>query len=171
MALHYPADVTWPVPAQRDRVRRSGFLIKQALHRLHGADQALTLAARQAAKHRRDLVARARIEQRMRLAALRRERKHAGARILRRALSAQQAAALEALQQAAEVACVEIQVGGQLARAAFAALADLADQARLGQRIRAAEQPRAQGADTACVESVETAHRIDVHRGTLFQLL
>jgi hypothetical protein len=89
----------------------------------------------------------------------------------RRAPGAQQPALLEALQQAAQVARVQVELGGQLGCGAFAALADLVHQARLGQRIGAAEQPGAQRADAPCVESVEAAHRVDVHRLNIFQLL
>ena len=77
-------------------------------------------------------------------------------------LALHQALAPQALQQAAEVAEVEVEVGAELARGARAALADLVEHARLRQRERAAEVARLQRADAAGVEAVEAAHRIDV---------
>ena len=46
---------------------------------------------------------------------------------------------------------------------ASAAPAELVEEPRLGQRMGAADEARAQGADAACVESVEAAHRVDLH--------
>ena len=49
----------------------------------------------------------------------------------------------------------------ELARAAFAAMSDLVEDARLRQGKRAAEIARLQDADAARVEAVEAAHGLD----------
>ena len=103
------------------------------------------------------------VEQRERLASPRREREQPGARVLGRALGAHQAAPAERSQHAAEIAGVEVELGAQLGRGAAPAPAELVDEARLGQRIGAADEAGAQRADAACVESVEAAHRVDPH--------
>src|SRR2546430_10304284 len=106
-------------------------------------------------QHRTRRVARARIEHGERLAALGGEGEEALPAVVRCTPCAHQAAALEALQQPAEVAEVEAEVPAQGARRGLPALRQLVQQARLGEPVRAAEQAGAQYADAPCVESVE----------------
>ena len=78
------------------------------------------------------------------------------------ALALHQALTLQALQQPAEVAEVDVEVGAELARRTFATLADLVEHARLRQRERQAEVARLQHADAARIEAVEAPHRVDM---------
>src|SRR5712664_3073543 len=121
-------------------------------------------------QHRTRRVARARIEHGERLTALRGEGQEALPAVVCRTPCPDQAAALEALQQPAEIAEVEAEVPAQGARGGLPALRQLVQQACLGEPVRAAEQARAQYADAPCVESVEAAHRVDVHAGHPGQL-
>ena len=93
------------------------------------------------------------------------------ARIARRAPGGEEPATLQALQQPAQIAGVEVELAGELGSGALAPVPDFVQQARLGQRKRAAEQTGAQRADTPCVESIEAAYRIHLHRRTILQLL
>jgi hypothetical protein len=135
---------------------------------------ASTSRARRAGKrrqHARDLVARAGVEHRKGLAAPGGQRQQRAARVLRREPGPDQAAPAQRLQQAAEVAHVEVELRRQLAGARAAAPAELVDQPRLGQRVGGAEQPAAQRADARCVESIEPPHRVDLHRRMLGKIL
>src|SRR5712691_1889565 len=114
-------------------------------------------------QHRTRRVARARIEHGERLAALGGEGQEALPAVVRRTSCPDEAAALEALQQPAEIAEVEAEVPAQGARRGLPAVRQLVQQACLGEPVRAAEEIRAQYADAPCVESVEAAHRLDVH--------
>src|SRR6185369_184085 len=159
--LHHPAEVAGPMrPQQRFG---SCLAAQKRLHGAHRADQALAIGRGKLAQHGGDLVARAPVEERERRAPARREREQPGARVLARALGAHQAAPAERSEHAAEVARVQVQLRAQLGRGAAPAPAELVEQPRLGQRMGAADEARAQGADAACVESVEAAHRVDLH--------
>src|SRR6266446_5747743 len=122
-------------------------------------------------QHRTRRVARARVEDRERLAALGGEGQEALPAVVRRAPRPDEAAALEALQQPAEIAEVEAEVPAQGARGGLPALRQVVQQACLGERVRAAEQALAQYADAPCVESAEATHRLDVHAAILSNYL
>src|SRR5216110_2863443 len=77
------------------------------------------------------------------------------------ALARHELQAPEALQQAAEVPEVQVELGAERARRAFTALAELVEHARLRQRERAAEIVRLQRADAPRVKAVEAPHGID----------
>src|SRR5260370_6148388 len=70
---------------------------------------------------------------------------------------AEQAAALEAAQNAAEIAGVEAQLAHQAGGGAGLALGQLVDHARLGEREGAVEIAAGQQADLAGVKAVEPA--------------
>src|SRR3989442_4102098 len=91
-------------------------------------------------QHRTRRVARARIEHGERLAALGGEAQEALPAVVRRAPCPEQAAALQALQQAAEIAEVEAEVPAQGARRGLPALRQLVQQAGLREPGRASEQ-------------------------------
>src|SRR5712692_6600590 len=122
-------------------------------------------------QHRTRSVARARIEDRERLAAAGGEGEEALPAVVRRTPGPDEAAALEVLQQPAEIAEVEAEVPAQGGRRGLPALRQVVQQACLGERVGAAEQALAQYADAPCVESVEAAHRIDVHAAILANYL
>src|SRR5438445_10190316 len=122
-------------------------------------------------QHRTRRGARARIEHGERLVALGGEGEEALPAVVRRTACPDEAAALEALQQPAEIAEVEAEVPAQGARRGLPPLRQLVQQARLGEPVRAAEQARAQYADAPCVESVEAAHRVDVQAAILSNYL
>ena len=91
--------------------------------------------------------------------------------IARRPPPLEQAAGLEATQDAAEIARVELQVGGQTARGRPVTHGDLVQHATFRQRVRAAQQPLLQDAEAPRVEPAEApdgVHRriplADLHR-------
>src|SRR5581483_3138515 len=85
--------------------------------------------------------------------------------VVRRAPRLDEAAPAQRLQQAAEVAEVEGELAADRGRGAVAVAAQRIEDARLRQRVGAADDARAQHADAAGVEAVEGADGFDVHRG------
>ena len=81
--------------------------------------------------------------------------------IVRRRRALDQAALLEAAQQAAQVAGIEAEVARQLGRGGVLAVRELPQQARFGQRERGRQQAFLQHADAPRVEAVEAADRVD----------
>jgi hypothetical protein len=91
-------------------------------------------------------------------------------RASRRRLADDQPGFREAAQDAAEIAGVEPELLAELGRRRSVPLRDLVDDARLGQREPAAEQPFLEHADPARVEAREAADPVDffgcdVHAG------
>src|SRR5437588_12200231 len=82
------------------------FIGEQSLHRAHRLHQALPVVLAQRFEHCGHRVARARIEHGERLAALGREAQEALPAVMRRTPCPEEAAALETLQQPAEIADV-----------------------------------------------------------------
>ncbi len=81
------------------------------------------------------------------------------ARVLARAGAADQPGVLERAQQAAQVPRVEVEVARSSAAVVPAALRELPEQARLGQREARRRQLLVQDADPPGVEAVEAADR------------
>ena len=77
--------------------------------------------------------------------------------VVGRALAGDQAVALQAREQAAEEAGVDVHLAAQVGHLGDLALAELVEDARLGQRVRRAQQAVAQDADARGVEAVEGA--------------
>src|SRR3954470_16829065 len=161
VALHHPPHVAGPMRPQRDL--GLGFArLEHLFDRAERADEGASLRHAERCEHLAGDATRALIERGERLAALRRERQPYAPGVVPRALALHQALALQALQQAAEVAEVDVEFGAELAGRTFAALADLVEHARLGQRERQAEVARLQHADAARIEAVEAPHRVDM---------
>ena len=81
------------------------------------------------------------------------------ARVVGRALAADQLLLLQGAQQAAQVAGVEVEVARQLGGGGPAAVGELPEQARLGQREAGVGELLVQDADAPRVEAVEAADR------------
>src|SRR3982074_3195142 len=64
-------------------------------------------------------------------------------------------------QNSAEVAGIETEISAQLGGGGMVAKRELVEDARLGQRKRAVQQPLAENADLLRVEAVEAPHRGD----------
>jgi 2-deoxy-D-gluconate 3-dehydrogenase len=160
VAFHYPAHVAGPRFAQDD-LAALRLAPEQRLDRAHGRHQARALRRRHRREHLAHLVARARVEQRVGLAPLLGEREEAVAAVVRRALRLQQAAALQALHQPAQVAQVHAERAAEDRGGGLRRLAELVEHPRLGQRIGAAHHAGLQHADAARVEAVEAPHRVD----------
>src|SRR5262245_55443580 len=89
------------------------------------------------------------------------ERKKTLPRVVRGGLAADQPDLLEAAQDAAEVAGVELELARNIARRTLCragARLDLIEHARLGERKRAVAPARLQHADACGVEAIELAH-------------
>ena len=99
-----------------------------------------------------------------RLAALGGHRQKALPCVVRRGLLADQPELVEAPQDAAEIAGVEIEVARDVGRGGAAALPDLVEHARLGERERAVEPAVLQHAEVLGIEAVEAPHRGDALR-------
>jgi hypothetical protein len=104
---------------------------------------------------------RALVERRERLATFRRDRDQALAAVVRRARFLQQAVLAEAAQDAAEIAVVEVEVGGERARRHLLAVGELVEHARFREREARVDQALAQQAELAGVEAGEAPHRGD----------
>src|SRR5579864_465086 len=76
-------------------------------------------------------------------------------------LAADQLAFAETLQDAAQIAGIESQVRGEFGRGGPFAMRQLVEDAELGQRKRAVEEPFAQDSDLPGVETIEAAHGLD----------
>src|SRR5882672_3776987 len=111
VALDDPAHVARTVWAQSDfRCLFLFFIGQQRFHGAHRVDERAALRVRERFEHRHRLRARARVEQRVGLASLLRQRQRGAPRVLRRTSRLDEAAALKALQHAAEIAEVDAQV-------------------------------------------------------------
>jgi hypothetical protein len=87
---------------------------------------------------------------------------------------------LEAAQNAAQVARIEVEIARNVGCGRAIAVPDLVKHARLSQRERAVEPGGLQHAELLCVEAVEAAHRSNVlhiiqggsgHAGSLGQIV
>src|SRR5258706_8786871 len=161
VALHPPAHVARPVRTKDDLARRR-WLAEERCHRAHRRYQAPPVGGRQVLEHPCHLLARARVEELPGAAPGRGQREQLAPRVLACRLRLEQRLAPQPVEQAAEVAGVEVQVGAELARRGAAAPPDLVEQARHGQRVRAADEMVAQGADAPRIESIEAANALDV---------
>ena len=106
-----------------------------------GLQQLLLLRFGQRGEQRADLAARALVERREGLAAGGREGEQQVPGVVLRAQRLHQAALLEAAQQAAQVAGVEIELARQLGRGGAAAVREFPQQARLGERELVSSKP------------------------------
>ena len=102
-----------------------------------------------------DLLARARVERREGVVARLGQRQQALAPVDRRWRARKQPIALEALQDAAEIAGIELQFAAKFGGGDVGALGEFVEHARLGQREAAVQQALLQGADDARVEAAE----------------
>jgi len=73
----------------------------------------------------------------------------------------EEAALVEAAQDAAEVTGIETEVGGELRCRRPLALGEFVEHARFGERIGALQEAIPQHADPACIEAIEAADRAD----------
>ena len=85
------------------------------------------------------------------------QRQQGLAAVGRRGLARKQAVALEALQDAAQVAGVDLQFAAKFGGGKIVALGQFVEHARLGEREAAVQQALPQGADDARVETAEPA--------------
>ena len=127
--------------------------------------QLLAVRRRQRREHLAGRTTRSFVEHREGTPAFGRQRQAHMPCVVLGALARHQLQAPEALQQAAEVSKVQVELGAERARRAFTALAELVEHARLRQRERAAEVVRLQRADAAGIEAVEPAHAVDAGHG------
>ena len=130
----------------------------QILHRRHRADDAFLLDGIEPFEHCGDLVVRTLVEWREGLAALGGDRDQALSRIVRCRLAGDEAVLGEAPQDAAEIAGVEPEVGGERSRGDRLTMCKLPEDARLGHRESGVEEMLVQQADLARVEAGEAAH-------------
>ena len=92
-------------------------------------------------------------------------------RVRRGRLAAHIAATNEALQDAAQVPGIEPELGRELARGDRRAVRELVEDAHLGKRPGAVQQPLVQHADAPRVEAVEPADRLDAGAGRFVHLV
>src|SRR5258708_391845 len=140
VALDHPAHVAGAMGAQGDGA--FGRTLENRVRRLERLHHALAMRTWQRGEHLLGRSARRVIQCCEGLATLGRERQPHLARVVLRALAGNQLEALQSLEQAAEVAEVEVEVRAELARRARAALTELVEDPRLRQRKRAAEVVR-----------------------------
>lgn len=133
--------------------------------RATSASQPFALRQGQGGEQGAGLLARALVERRKRAPARGGKGERAGPGVARRRRGVQQAACLEAREEPAQVAGVELQVVGEFARRERRTVGQLPEQARLGEREAGGEQLVGQHADAARVEAVEGTQRVDVGGG------
>ena len=180
VAGDHPAEIAGLRFAQDDVALRCSLRRHHGLDRAHRGDEIILLGRGQPAEQGADLLHGPRFERIEGLASARCQRQDALPTIVGRDVLADQPALVEPAQDAAEVAGIEAEIATDLGRGGAAALPDLVQHARLGQRERAVEPAVLQHAEILRVEAVEAAHRGDAlrlvsgrncHAGSIGQLL
>ncbi len=141
---------------------RLGRAAEQRFGRVQRGHQAGLVDRRQALQQRADFLPRCRIDCGEQGLAAFGERKDHLPPVNRRGLAADQVAIVEAAQDTAEVALVEVQLAGEFRGGGGCAAAQLVNHPPFGQRQRTAEQPFMQQADPARVEPAEASDRVGV---------
>ena len=144
--------------------RRPAAAPSKRLDAVHRGDQRRLRGLRQRGEQRADLLARTCVERGEGVAAGRGQRQQALAPVGGGWRAREQAVALEALQDAAEIAGIELQFAAELGGGEAGALGQFVEHARLGEREAALQQAFLQGADGARVEAVEPADGGDAMR-------
>ena len=167
VARDHPSDVARAVRSQQ--VRRAcsalGRVVEQASDEAERLQQLLLLRLGQRVQQCRNLASRAGIQRRESTPTGGREAQVQMARIVLRASALHQAALLEAAQQAAQIAGIEIECTRELGRGRGLAMRKLPQQPRFGQREARMQQSFVQHADAARVEAVEGTHPLDAVGG------
>jgi hypothetical protein len=149
-ALHRPQQPGGAFPAA---------LAEKGLDAGHRLQQGSLLAVGQGLEQRLDIGFAAPIERCKGALAGRGDREMEVARVVGRALAADELLVLELPQQAAEVAGVEVEIAREFGRRRPFAMSELPEQARFGQREARVGQAFVQDADAPRVEAVEAADR------------
>ena len=127
------------------------------MHGVHRGDEALLVVLGQRIEDGADLVGRSAVELGEGGRPFLGEADALAAGVVGRALAGDEAVALQAGEQAAEEAGVDVHLAAQVGDLGDLALAELVEHARLGQRVGRAQQAVAQDADARGVEAVEGA--------------
>ena len=158
---HHPAHVAGLVGAQRGTARPPVGAAEHLLDRLHRGEQTVLRGRRQRRQQRRHLGPRPLLQIVERAPALGGERDQALAAVAARGGPAHQAAALEALQHAAQVGGVEVEVAAEVGGRRRRIAVRLVEHPHLRQRQRAVQVVLVQHADAPGVEPVEAADGLD----------
>src|SRR5262249_14214915 len=130
---------------------------EQALDGLHGRQQTLLAGGRQFGDRLRDFGSGALVERLKNAAALGGERHEVLAGVGWRRFTADQLPAFKALQNAAEIAIVQVELRRQFRSWPFRAMCQFVEHAHFGQRERTAEEPFVEDSNVLRVETIETA--------------
>src|SRR5262249_36116689 len=155
------ADVADAMAAQQERRALAALSFKQVFDRRHRPSQACAVFQRERSKHRCDLVMRIAVESHEGLPSLGGQRAALLPAVRGEGVAADQSALLEALDDPAEIAEIEPEIGSDLLGREIVTMRKLVEHPRLAQRERALRQMLAEHAEFARIEAVERAHRSD----------
>ena len=153
---HHPAHVSWARRAQN--VGDLRLRPEQCLDRRHGVAEFDLRRIASVRQQRGDVLVGLQLDRRKALAPARRDGEQVLAAVMGRRLAHDQAARLEAAQDAAEIAGVEPEILGDLRRGRLVAMHDLVEHARLAERELALVDALMQQPDALRVETVEAPH-------------
>ena len=163
MARDHPAELAGLRRAERELAGARG-LIPGVLERVHGGEDAALVGVGEALEQLADLGLGALVELLERLGTFVGQLDVLAAAVVLGPLAGHESAGLEAREQAAQVAGVEVERRAQVGDRGHVALAQLVQHARLRQRVGGAEQPVPEHAEPLGVEAVERPDRGDARR-------